>query len=890
MLSLSVSAQRNTFRSLLGEDGLGSNSVMKVLKDNKGFMYIGTMAGVDRFDGSNVVNILFDADLSNNDYGVNDMIETGGNELLIGNRKGLWQLNKKALTISQLFEKTIDFEVNALARSAATGRIYVGTARGLFCIDNGKLHRLPVLGGGHDVKFDIKDIAAVRKAGKDVLWLVGNHELICFEGQHKLKRYARGSGFEGPLLRVAVSRDAVYVASGTDGIGQLDTHKGIIEQLFLNGCSIEDIAIHGRQLIATTYEEGIKGCNLDTHETVTLYDRHNIRFNTPCSFYRDKDGTDWIGYRFFGLDYTLYNRHIFDVFSIPCLFDSRDFYVRSFAMGDGLTLLGTRNGLFVIDERQHHVEDIGYDKLRSNIVSQVVFDAGKFIIGTIGAGTYIYDSRTRQLQRPAAFGRLPECNVYDIIKDKNGNLWLCTSAGLACYNSRNGTMRLFTAGNSQLPDDEVFCIGFDVNGIGWISTRSGMCLYEPAQRRLTTHGLPGQITQAGLMRTIMQYDRSSMIFIPQIGFPLVYDFNSGKISWLKFNIWEKNPSFLYAMKCRGGVLFCTEEGVYYSRGQKLRRFGYIDGLTSLQIQANAFSYDGRNTLYMATNGGLVKASLDRLSDTTGYHHIPIVPNEIQTDHWFTPEEVTHTIIDGRLRLNRSGSDFSLTFTPLIYGNIKGIKYRYRLEGIDRDWKMASHTRKIFYHSLFPGTYRLHIEAAGMPEINTVIEVDVPLTWTAIWGIIFLLTVFGMAGHIVYCKIKKKEYIWERFLPKPQIVKYKNNKLDKKQAEAIIKNLNSYMESKKPYLNPDLTMGQLAKGIGCQMHTLSQIFSMFLNRTYYDYVNEYRVREFVARAQRQEYSRLTVMALAETCGFRSRTPFFTAVRKFTGKLPSDFIKK
>lgn len=92
------------------------------------------------------------------------------------------------------------------------------------------------------------------------------------------------------------------------------------------------------------------------------------------------------------------------------------------------------------------------------------------------------------------------------------------------------------------------------------------------------------------------------------------------------------------------------------------------------------------------------------------------------------------------------------------------------------------------------------------------------------------------------------------------------------------------------MNAGVQMADIAKSIGCSGHELSQLFTQFMHRNYYDYIAEYRVEEFKRMAADPAYARYTISTLYELCGFRSRSSFVASFKKFTGMMPKDYIKK
>lgn len=242
---------------------------------------------------------------------------------------------------------------------------------------------------------------------------------------------------------------------------------------------------------------------------------------------------------------------------------------------------------------------------------------------------------------------------------------------------------------------------------------------------------------------------------------------------------------------------------------------------------------------------------------------------------FSTEKGLYTVTNGQCRFHGH------------LAAVGGVSYRYRMEGVDDEWHITDNNRTIFYRNLPFGTHRLKIEVLGMPEISAHIEVDVPLTYTAINYTILFFLVLLLVGHVVYCKVRKKEYIWKRFLPKP--VKYQTSRIDPKEGERLTKALVALMNEKKPYLDANIQMSDFARMLGCSTHTLSQVFTLFIKRNYYDFISEYRIEEFKRLSRDPKYAKYTITALSNQCGFRSRTPFLVAFKKFTGMTPKEWMK-
>ena len=96
-----------------------------------------------------------------------------------------------------------------------------------------------------------------------------------------------------------------------------------------------------------------------------------------------------------------------------------------------------------------------------------------------------------------------------------------------------------------------------------------------------------------------------------------------------------------------------------------------------------------------------------------------------------------------------------------------------------------------------------------------------------------------------------------------------------------------MEEEKPYLNNDLSATGLAKMVQISRHELSEILNMEFGQNFYDFINEYRVKEFQKRIVLPENDHLTIMAVAVDSGFNSKSSFNSFIKKFTGTTPSRY---
>jgi AraC-like DNA-binding protein len=122
-----------------------------------------------------------------------------------------------------------------------------------------------------------------------------------------------------------------------------------------------------------------------------------------------------------------------------------------------------------------------------------------------------------------------------------------------------------------------------------------------------------------------------------------------------------------------------------------------------------------------------------------------------------------------------------------------------------------------------------------------------------------------------------------------LTKYAGSRLTESEAKEYTERLSDYMKSSKPYLNPELTLSQLAGDLGISSHFLSQVINEKFGLNFFDFVNGYRVEEFKERTSDPRYSNFSLLGIALECGFNSKSAFNRIFKQKTGLTPSQFKK-
>ena len=119
-------------------------------------------------------------------------------------------------------------------------------------------------------------------------------------------------------------------------------------------------------------------------------------------------------------------------------------------------------------------------------------------------------------------------------------------------------------------------------------------------------------------------------------------------------------------------------------------------------------------------------------------------------------------------------------------------------------------------------------------------------------------------------------------------KYAKSGLDEKQSKIMFSNLKRVMLTEEIYKNGDLSISDLASVLGTNSNHLSQIINEQEGKNFYEFINTYRIEAFISLLQQPENKNFTLLALANECGFNSKSSFNRHFKKYTGQTPSEYL--
>ncbi|RLD50016.1 MAG: hypothetical protein DRJ05_20200 [Bacteroidetes bacterium] len=108
------------------------------------------------------------------------------------------------------------------------------------------------------------------------------------------------------------------------------------------------------------------------------------------------------------------------------------------------------------------------------------------------------------------------------------------------------------------------------------------------------------------------------------------------------------------------------------------------------------------------------------------------------------------------------------------------------------------------------------------------------------------------------------------------------------AEEINNKLLDFIDTEKPYLNPELSLQELADNVEVKRHHLSNVINQKHNKNFYEFINQYRIEEVKALMVDPKNRNYKLISLAYDAGFNSKASFNRIFKQMTNMTPSQFI--
>jgi signal transduction histidine kinase/ligand-binding sensor domain-containing protein len=346
-------------------------------------------------------------------------------------------------------------------------------------------------------------------------------------------------------------------------------------------------------------------------------------------------------------------------------------------------------------------------------------------------------------------------SMHTIFFDNRQFLWIGTHRGLSRMDTKTGicTNYLHDEKDSlSLSAGSIFSIGQDKEDNIWISTSTGL-------NKLNTKTGKFQLYLKGELFNLIYLDAGGTLWIG--GSAGLYYFERKKDNFIKYT----NPVYPNGIEQISGMIEDDKRNLWISTGNALLKvdekrdhikiYNATHGVRQVSelVFKNYKSEDGR--LFIGSSKGYYSFYPDELNDIR-------IPPLLQ----FTNFKIFNTeIIAGedeiltapiwqteKLVINHDQNTFSLEFNAVDYITPGEIKYLYKLENYDNEWRDIGTEHKATFFSLPPGKYTLHVKAVNAEGsiAEKVMSITImPPWWKTWWAYMIYAWLFLLAGYAVY---------------------------------------------------------------------------------------------------------------------------------------------
>ncbi len=706
----------SALRAWQSADGLPSDSVTAIIQTRDGFLWIGTSAGLVRFDGVKFTELKLSTSVKNNSIGITALCEDGDGHLWIGTQAdGLFELAGGTVHHFSTAQGLLDNNVTSLAADNHEA-IWIGTRSGLDFWSGKNFTSFTTQNGLSD-----NYISGVHVARSGSVWITTRNGMCRFiEG--RIAPYAFQTESQG--------RSPEYLGAYEDRRGNLwafgDTYLiNLAEGKRFNYFrSSESASVRiwslcegndGRIWIGTS-GRGLFCFEDNSFQPVSLGENrwpYDVR-----AIYEDREGNLWLGTSGGGL-LQLRPQSIHVLRSEQGLPDSLPTALAQDA-GGKIYVGFQRGGLFAGPSgRFDRVDANDGLALQNYISSACVARDGTVWAGTLGNGLFALKN-DRGMQFTTANG-LAENTVLAVCADSESNVWASTSAGtIHRFAGQNVTRFDATEGSAVTA-----MIPASGGGL-WIGTQDGQILREKNGK---FSSVPALKNSESFPVLALYENGKNELWIGTDGGGVTCFANGTAASWNTGNGLPNNVVAGIVADKTKKIWFMTGAGIYRSNRSNVRNSldnyrtplacEFMSAAKTMPDSATIFggvrallSPDGE--LWFATSEGLL--NVDTHSSEITSSEIPLYLEKAI----FNSEPPVDLLRGGpwlptvkNSKPHRAPVDLrslEIHFTALDFAAPEEVRFRHKLDGADADWVDDGNVRSTHYNRLLFGQYRFHVAA------------------------------------------------------------------------------------------------------------------------------------------------------------------------------------
>ncbi len=743
-------------------DGLSQGSVNCILQDSKGFVWIGTQDGLNRFDGYTCKIYKHDpADPRTiNDNWVLTIAEDSAGVLWVRTMNGA-MLNRFDRVSESFSPVPRDSVRHTMVQSNSVkaehddpdGTRWRGTLGG------GLTRTDPRTGATTTFKHDLKDPASliddrvysIHRDRNGTLWVGTREGLEEFQPATETFRHHRH--VEGDPT--SLSDNWVWpILEDRAGDLWIGTFRGGLNR----------------------FDRATKTFTHFRHEE---NDPRSLAGDQIYALFQDRAGVIWVGMNDHGVDrfhpeFGAFHHLSHDPANPKSLQDNN---ILSITVGrSGIPWIGTRGGLERYDRGKRaftHFRNIpGDTRSIGDDQAQVLMEdsKGNVWIGMVSSGLDRYDPRTRAFTHfrhdPSDPGSLSDNRVYALCEDRDGKIWVGTyGGGLNLLDPDKGSFVRFMHADSlpgSLSAPGVFALELDRDGVLWVGTfGGGLDKFDRASRTFQhfKHDPADASSLSDDLVACLHEDGRGVLWVGTAGGLNRLDRATGKFTVYRQKQGLPNDVVFGILEDRSGHLWLsTNKGIARldPAAETFRNYDYNDGLQGDEFNQNAYAQDPlTGEMYFGGGNGVTVFHPDSVRQNP---FVPPVAFSAFTRYNTDDEEgmpIDETGIDAKDAVILSYKDnvAQFTFAALSYYNSAKNRYAYRLEGYSDNWIQLGTERRATFTNLDGGDYVLRVRASNSDGVwnddGTSLRVTVmPPWWKTTWayilyGIVFLSVLYGL---------------------------------------------------------------------------------------------------------------------------------------------------
>jgi ligand-binding sensor domain-containing protein/serine phosphatase RsbU (regulator of sigma subunit) len=725
-------------------NSLSTNSLLSICEDKEGILWIGTEGGgLCRFDYSKQEFTHFTHEASNPNSLSNNIVrnvfQDSKGVFWIATNLGLDRLtfdeNGKAVFMDYYQDPDrenglSDNQINVIYEDHQKN-LWIGTKAGLNLVkrEGNQVSFMSFQAGTeHGTGLNNDDILSIYQDSQDRLWIgtEGGVHLYHPESQQFTAYPNPNFKNEGTLLIHAISEDgAGRLWLGTDGGG-----------------------IHLFDTEEKTFTEFY-------NETL---DHQSIAHNSIWAMYKDKSGILWIGTHGNGMSKLDVKRQKFVHYLNKSHSDKElsNNNIRSIWENEDKTLwIGTDGGLQLFNRRTKKYtyylhDDENKNSLSNNGVWQVYKDSkGRVWVGTKN-GLNLFNPKTEDFKHfkndISNLKSLSDNDIRGIIEDKDGIIWIGTKNGLNRWNEEENTFkRLFHRPRDKrtLTHNFIRCLYKDSKERIWVGTRAGLNLMDATKRRFTrfeSDQKDSTTLSHGEVWSVLE-DKKGQIWIGTHGGGLnLLDLKTKKVRSFREKQGLVNDMLHdMAEDEQGNLWFGTHKGItkFNTETHKFRHYDTKDGVQSSEFNLGAHFKSPSGELFFGGINGFNAFFPKDIIDNP--HAPPVVITHFYLFNKPVPiggesplqKDITHT---QELTLSYKQSFFEFEFAALNFTHTEKNKYAYKMRGLDSDWNYINERRRATYTSIDAGTYTFQVIASNNDGLWNDEGATIKITITPpLWG-------------------------------------------------------------------------------------------------------------------------------------------------------------